>query len=98
MEHAKVNGRGVQRQTARSPRARLNDRMSSTPSEAAERLRLALDLFATGEALMRQNLKRRHPAAPEAAIDARLVAWLHERPGAEHGDAAGRRGAWPRHA
>lgn len=64
--------------------------------EAAERLRLALDLFAAAEAMMRQNLCRRFPEANAEEIEDRLVAWLSERPGAEHGDAAGRPGTWPR--
>jgi hypothetical protein len=58
--------------------------------DAAARLRLALDLFATGVALMRQNLRRRFPQASDAEIGRRLTAWLGERPGAEHGDAEGR--------
>ncbi len=63
---------------------------------AAARLRLALDLFATGEQLMRRNLRRRFPDEDAAAIEARLDAWLHERPGAEAGDAEGTPGTWPR--
>jgi hypothetical protein len=47
-------------------------------------------LFETGLDLMRQNLRRNHPEATEAEIDARLRCWLHERPGAEIGDSAGR--------
>ena len=62
----------------------------------ADRLRLALDLFAAGEAMMRQNLRRLHPDASEAEIERRLVAWLQERPGAEHGDANGIPVPWPR--
>src|SRR5262245_3325911 len=70
----------------------------SQPAEqlAAERLRLAFDLFATGEAPMRQGLRREHPDATDAEIEARLIAWLQERPGAEAGDAVGRSVAWPR--
>jgi hypothetical protein len=64
--------------------------------EAAERLRLTLDLFAAGEEIMRQNLRRRFPEANAAEIEDRLAAWLSERPGAERGDAAGRPGTWPR--
>lgn len=56
----------------------------------AERIRLALDLFATGEALMRQQLRRRHPEWTEAELRRGLLEWLRERPGAESGDAAGR--------
>ena len=64
--------------------------------EAAERLRMAFDLFAAGEQMMRLNLRRRHPRATDAEIEARLDAWLCERPGAEHGDAEGIAGTWPR--
>ena len=63
---------------------------------AAERLRLALDMFATGEAIMRQNLRRRHPAARDEEIEAMLQAWRLERPGAETGDGDGEPGKWPR--
>lgn len=63
---------------------------------AAARLRLALDLFAAGEAMKRQALRRADPTASEAQIEGRLLAWLRERPGAEHGDAEGVPGTWPR--
>jgi hypothetical protein len=65
-------------------------------SSVAERYRLLLDLFVAGEEIMRQNLRRRTPEATEREIEERLVAWLHERPGAELGDAIGRAVAWPR--
>jgi hypothetical protein len=45
---------------------------------------------------MRQNLRRRFPEASEAEIEARLIGWLQERPGAEAGDATGRSVPWPR--
>lgn len=66
------------------------------PGGPAERLRLGLDLYQAGEDLMRQNLTRRHPQATSAEIQSLLQAWLLSRPGAEHGDAAGRPVAWPR--
>lgn len=56
----------------------------------AENLRTALDMFGLGESIMLQNLRRAHPDASEAEIDALLQAWLAKRPGAEHGDAPGR--------
>jgi hypothetical protein len=62
----------------------------------AEGLRIALDLFAAAEALMRQKLRRDQPEADPAEIEAGIVAWLAQRPGAENGDAAGRPGRWPR--
>lgn len=68
----------------------------SDARDAIDRLRLAFDLFSAGEALMRQNLRRRWPQANAAEIEARLSAWLSERPGAEHGDAVGRPVVWPR--
>ena len=61
-----------------------------------ENVRIAFELHEAGVDMMRQNLRRRFPDAPEAEIDMRLRAWLHERPGAEHGDAEGKRVAWPR--
>jgi len=51
-----------------------------------ERFRTILDLWATGMALRRQAIRREHPGASEAEIESRLARWLHERPGAEHGD------------
>jgi hypothetical protein len=70
--------------------------MQEGASLAAERFRLALELFEAGEALKRQQLRREHPEASEAEIEALLVAWLRERPGAPHGDAEGRPVPWPR--
>lgn len=58
---------------------------------AADRLRLALDLFESGVAMKRQTLRRADPAASDAEIEAMLRAWLLERPGAEFGDALGPR-------
>ncbi len=49
-----------------------------------------MDLLDDAEELLRQRL-RRTTALSEEEIDARVLAWLHERPGAEHGDAPGRR-------
>ena len=53
-------------------------------------LAVALDLFETGVALMRQNLRRQFPDADDQDIDRRLQDWLRHRPGAERGDAPGR--------
>jgi hypothetical protein len=71
---------------------------AASGAEAAERLRLALDLFEAGESIMRQNLRRRFPAASAAEIEERLEEWLAKRPGAELGDAVGRPTTWPRPA
>jgi len=53
-------------------------------------LSVAFDLFETGVAMMRQNLRRQHPNATDVEIDRLLAAWLRHRPGAEAGDAIGR--------
>lgn len=58
--------------------------------EPAEKLRAALELHEVGVALMRQNLRRRDPVATDEEIEARLRAWLQDRPGAKYGDAVGR--------
>lgn len=63
---------------------------------AARKLRTAFDLFVAGERLMRRNLRRRHPDASEQEVDRLVGEWLRHRPGAEHGDAEGKRVAWPR--
>lgn len=64
-----------------------------TPEEhevAVTRLRTAFDLFEAGERMMRQKLRREHPDATDREIEEKLLAWLCDRPGAEHGDAVGR--------
>ncbi len=43
-------------------------------------VRTAQDMADTGVRLMRQNLRRRHPDAPDAEIDAMLRRWLTSRP------------------
>lgn len=58
----------------------------------SENLRIALDLLDDAEELLRQRL-RRTTQLSDGEIEARVLAWLHERPGAEHGDAPGRRRA-----
>lgn len=59
-------------------------------SAEVQRLRVALELSDDGMALMRENLRRRHPRAGPEEIERLLSEWLLERPGAEHGDAVGR--------
>jgi hypothetical protein len=63
--------------------------MSEKPLTPAAKLRLALALFESGVAMMRQKLRRDHPDASEAEVDRLLTAWLRTRPGAELGDAQG---------
>jgi len=72
--------------------------MPRDAAQVASRLRLALELFSTGESMMRQKLTRESPGASEPEIEARLHQWLADRPGAEYGDAVGRPVPWPRSA
>ena len=53
------------------------------------RMRMTFDLFEAAEAMMRQNLRRRHPEASEPEIERLVGAWLQERPGAPYGDVGG---------
>jgi Rv0078B-related antitoxin len=78
-------GYDVAAMTTRADRARL-----------VENLRLTFELHEAGVDLMRQNLRRRWLDAPADEIEARLFAWLRERPGAEFGDASGEVVRWPR--
>ena len=55
-----------------------------------ERLRQTFDLFEAGVSMKRAALRREHPEADDDEIDRLLRAWLATRPGAPHGDAAGR--------
>jgi hypothetical protein len=55
-----------------------------------QRARATFELIELGMKLMRQNLRRRFPDETEEQIEQRFVEWLHERPGAEGGDAWGR--------
>jgi hypothetical protein len=49
-------------------------------AEVQQRFEATLRLAEEGIALMRQNLRRRHPDATEAEIDAKLDEWLLDRP------------------
>jgi len=55
-----------------------------------------MDLFAAGEEIMRQNLRRRKPGATDEEIEQALVAWLQDRPGAPGGNGEGVVRRWPR--
>ena len=63
----------------------------SSALTASEKLRIALELFESGVAMMRETLRRRHPSESDAGIEERLRQWIRHRPGAEDGDCVGRR-------
>jgi hypothetical protein len=65
-------------------------------SAAARRFRLALDMYELGERMVRQRLRREHPAADDRTIERLVGEWLRDRPGARDGDAVGRPAPWPR--
>jgi hypothetical protein len=67
-----------------------NREMRSSPASARDAFVATLDLFETGVALMRQNLRRADPVATDNDINLRLHRWLRQRPGAEAGDSVGR--------
>lgn len=64
----------------------------------AEKLQITIELAEVGYEMMRERLRREHPDEDDDAIQRRLTAWLHERPGAEFGDCVGRPVPWPRDA
>lgn len=65
--------------------------MIQRDEKEAKNLRLALELYAAGEELKRQSLKREHPDSTADEIEVMLVDWLRDRPGAPDGDSPGRR-------
>ncbi|MEO6595226.1 MAG: hypothetical protein ABIP94_10785 [Planctomycetota bacterium] len=75
------------------PRPKVEPATELTPGQ---KLKMSLDMFAYGCDMMRQNLRRAHPAADAAAIEELLRAWLRTRPGAEFGDGEGKSVMWPR--
>ena len=54
------------------------------------KLETALELADLAERMVRERLRRAHPDESDDEIERRVLAWLHTRPGAEQGDAAGR--------
>lgn len=71
--------------------------MATAPDAGlAARLRVAFDLYDTGLAMMRQNLRRRFPGESETAISRRLLEWRLRRADAPDGDAEGRLVPFPR--
>lgn len=64
--------------------------MYPSRSREFQAFQATLDLFETGVDVMRQNLRRRHPAAAPEDIERLLQEWMRERPGAESGDCPGR--------
>jgi Rv0078B-related antitoxin len=49
-------------------------------NELVQKLQLTLELHDAGVDMMRQNLRRRYPEATPEDIEAKLGAWLRDRP------------------
>lgn len=64
---------------------------STMHDDPGARLRDALELHDLGVRMYRQRLRREQPQITDAELDEAVRAWLHDRPGAEHGDAVGPR-------
>lgn len=52
---------------------------------------VALELYDAAELQVRERYRREHPDATQDAVDAEVQRWLHDRPGAVHGDVSGGR-------
>jgi hypothetical protein len=57
---------------------------------APQNLEDALELADLAERMVRARIRREHPNLSERDVEARVLAWLHERPGGEPGDVEGR--------
>jgi hypothetical protein len=57
---------------------------------AGQRIEVALELFDLAVDMMRTRLRRERPDVSDEELDRAVRDWLHHRPGAEHGDSAGR--------
>lgn len=65
-------------------------RLAHVEERAARRLADAIELADLAERMVRARLRREHPELSESELEARVLAWLHDRPGAVEGDAEGR--------
>jgi hypothetical protein len=70
--------------------------MSATPEEMGARLDVALDLADLALEMYEAKLRREHPHLSDDEVAREVALWCRTRPGAEWGDAEGRRVDWPR--
>jgi hypothetical protein len=56
---------------------------------AARRIRATLEMYDVGERMYRTRMRREHPQASHAEIEAMVNRWRIDRPGAPGGDAEG---------
>ena len=62
---------------------------------ARDRMRVAFDLYALAEEMVRARVLRERPGATEAEVEAAVVAWAGDRSCAPDGDAPGLVRRWP---
>jgi hypothetical protein len=62
----------------------------------SEKLQVALDLAELAVEMRRAQVAREDSSLSPAEVGAKVRAWQHTRPGAQHGDAEGIPGQWPR--
>ncbi len=79
-----VRGRAV------ASRASATWYASCVQDNATRRLEDALELADLAERMVRARLRREHPGLGDEELEALVLVWLHERPGAVDGDAEGR--------
>jgi hypothetical protein len=63
-------------------------------SKPSARLRLALEMYEDGVAMVRRSLRRDNPEASEQELSNLFIQWLRQRPGAEIGDCVGSPRTW----
>jgi len=68
----------------------VRDDFGRAYESASRRLQMAFQLHDAGVEMYRARMRREHPDASDDAIAELVGKWLRTRPGAEHGDAAGR--------
>lgn len=67
----------------------MQGRYDREVTTTARRILLAAQMHEFGVQMYRQRMLREQPEASVAEINELVRAWLHTRPGAEHGDAVG---------
>lgn len=70
--------------------------MTRGHDEMRARLEAALDLSELAAEMYEMKVRRDHPELSDEAIARTVTEWRRSRPGAEWGDAEGRRVPWPR--
>jgi Rv0078B-related antitoxin len=65
-------------------------------TEARYPLEVVFELVDLASGMVAARYRREHPGAGDDEVEAAVIAWLGQRPGAPDGDAVGRLVPWPR--